>query len=146
VAAIAADLLRRALSRHRAPDGYAPALALVVPHLERHEWPGNVRELENVLERIAVLYAARGTGPVGLDDVRAVVPELFDAEPSLRPARSAGPSAPPAPDGDLRAARGAQEQAHIRRVLAECGGNQTAAARRLGIGRATLWRKLTSAR
>ncbi|HSN13592.1 MAG TPA: helix-turn-helix domain-containing protein [Anaeromyxobacteraceae bacterium] len=30
----------------------------------------------------------------------------------------------------------------MRRVLEECGGNQTEAARRLGIGRSTLWRKL----
>jgi transcriptional regulator, propionate catabolism operon regulatory protein len=133
VAAIAAELLRRALTRHRVPDAYGPALALVVPHLERHEWPGNVRELENVLERIAVVYAARGTGPVELPAVRAVVPELFDG-------------APAPPGADLRSARDAQEQALIRRVLAECDGNQTAAAKRLGIGRATLWRKLAAAR
>lgn len=31
---------------------------------------------------------------------------------------------------------------HIRLVLEQCGGNQAEAARRLGIGRNTLWRKL----
>jgi propionate catabolism operon transcriptional regulator len=134
VAGIAAELLRRALARHRADDSYTAALAMVVPHLERHAWPGNVRELENVLERIAVLYAAR-TGAIELADVRAVLPELFedDAEPA--------PAA-----GDLRSTRDTQERALIQRVLAECDGNQTAAAKRLGIGRATLWRKLNGAR
>ncbi len=133
VAGIAAELLRRALARHRADDAYTAALAMVVPHLERHAWPGNVRELENVLERIAVLYAAR-TGPIELADVRAVIPELFEDD------------AEPAPtDRDLRSTRDTQERAHIERVLAECEGNQTAAAKRLGIGRATLWRKLNGA-
>ncbi len=136
VAAIAADLLRRALARHRVPDAYEPALALAVPHLEQHGWPGNVRELENVLERIAVLYAARSAGAVELADVRGVVPELFPAEP----APTAGVP------GTLRSTRDAREQALIRSVLAECGGNQTAAAKRLGIGRATLWRKLNGGR
>jgi len=129
VAAIAAELFRRALARHGRPEAHAPGLALLLPHLERHAWPGNVRELENVLERVAVLYAARGADAVGEAELRGVLPELFDAAPAA--------------DGrDLRAARGAQERALIRRALDECGGNQSAAAKRLGIGRATLWRKL----
>ncbi|HSM92972.1 MAG TPA: propionate catabolism operon regulatory protein PrpR [Anaeromyxobacteraceae bacterium] len=134
VAAIAPELLRRALLRHKRPEALAKALSLLLPHLERHDWPGNVREMENVLERVAVLFAARGPGAaIEEADVRAVVPELF-----VR----AGEEAPI----DLRAARDAQEQAHIRRVLEECGGNHTAAAKRLGIGRATLWRKLSGRR
>ncbi len=64
------------------------------------------------------------------------MPELFQAEPAA--AGGAG--------GTLRSTRDAQEQAFIRGVLAECGGNQTAAAKRLGIGRATLWRKLNGGR
>jgi propionate catabolism operon transcriptional regulator len=131
VAAIAPELLRRALLRHKRPEALAKALQLLLPHLERHDWPGNVRELENVLERVAVLFAARGPGAVvGDADVRAVVPELFESLAAAAPL-------------DLRAARDVQERAHISRVLDECGGNHTAAAKRLGIGRATLWRKLS---
>jgi propionate catabolism operon transcriptional regulator len=70
---------------------------------------------------------------MGEADVRAVVPELFAREAAEAPI-------------DLRSARDVQEQAHIRRVLDECGGNHTAAAKRLGIGRATLWRKLSGRR
>jgi propionate catabolism operon transcriptional regulator len=33
----------------------------------------------------------------------------------------------------------------VERVLEECGGDQGEAARRLGIGRTTLWRKLRKA-
>ncbi|MGB8931749.1 MAG: propionate catabolism operon regulatory protein PrpR, partial [Anaeromyxobacteraceae bacterium] len=81
VAAIAPELLRRALLRHKRPEALARALTLLLPHLERHSWPGNVRELENVLERVAVLFAARGSGAaVGDADVRAVVPELFEGD------------------------------------------------------------------
>jgi propionate catabolism operon transcriptional regulator len=58
-----------------------------------------------------------------------VVPELF--APGPRP-KGQG----------LRGLRRADERAHALRVLAECGGNQGEAARRLGIGRTTLWRKL----
>jgi propionate catabolism operon transcriptional regulator len=135
VAAIAPELLRRALLRQRRPDALPHALALLLPHLGRHDWPGNVREMENVLERIAVLVAARGPeAPIGEAEVRAVVPELFEVEP---PAEAAL---------DLRSTRAAQERAHILRVVEECGGNHTAAAKRLGIGRATLWRKLGASR
>ncbi|MGD9788671.1 MAG: helix-turn-helix domain-containing protein, partial [Sulfuricellaceae bacterium] len=35
-----------------------------------------------------------------------------------------------------------RERAHIRQVLAECGGDQGMAAKRLGISRTTLWRRL----
>ena len=91
---------------------------------ERYGWPGNVRELENVLERVAVLYSHRTAAAGGIepDELRAVLPELFQA-----------PDAPD--DGDLRSARGAQEAAVIQRVLGECGGNMTEAAKRLGVGR-----------
>jgi ActR/RegA family two-component response regulator len=38
-----------------------------------------------------------------------------------------------------------EEQQHVLRTLRECGGNRSEAARRLGIGRTTLWRKLAGA-
>ncbi|HSN15711.1 MAG TPA: propionate catabolism operon regulatory protein PrpR [Anaeromyxobacteraceae bacterium] len=137
VGPIASELLRRALLRHRRPEALGDALALLGPHLERHDWPGNVREMENVLERVAVLFAGRPVGAaVGLAALAEVLPELFagPASPDAAAARPAG----------LRATRRAQERAHILRVVEECGGNHTAAAKRLGIGRSTLWRKLGS--
>jgi two-component system response regulator HydG len=50
------------------------------------------------------------------------------------------PVAPSAGEGPLRLAD--VERAHVLRVLERCGGSQPEAARALGIGRTTLWRKL----
>jgi propionate catabolism operon transcriptional regulator len=137
VAPIAETLLREALARHRVPATHPEPLALVLPLVEAYAWPGNVRELENVLERIAVFCLHRATDPDGVSasELRAVVPELFQLSPE-RPDSGA----------DLRRARGAEEAAVIHRVIDECDGNMTEAAKRLGVGRSTLYRKLRAAR
>ncbi len=135
VAPIASDLLRRVLARHGVPGAHARALARVLPRLEAYAWPGNVRELENVLERVAVLFADGAIADDELDvELLAVLPELFDGV------------AAPARQPDLRATRQAQERLHVERVVAECGGNLSEAARRLGVGRSTLYRKLAEPR
>jgi two-component system response regulator HydG len=86
----------------------------------RYRWPGNIRELENVLER-AVIVAASDT--VTLQDL---------------PADVGGP----APTGKADAGViEAMERTLIEKVLAECGWNKSRAARRLGIGRRTLYSK-----
>ncbi|MBI4887762.1 MAG: sigma-54-dependent Fis family transcriptional regulator [Acidobacteria bacterium] len=86
-------------------------------------WPGNVRELQNVVERAIVL--ARGTR-VEVDDL---------------PEELRRPPAEDAPGTPLRLAE--VERAHILGVLESVGGNRTKAAAVLGIGPATLFRKLT---
>ncbi|MBP6838823.1 MAG: sigma-54-dependent Fis family transcriptional regulator [Kofleriaceae bacterium] len=119
--------------------------ALVAP-----DWPGNVRELENTIARLAVLstgaalravdlepltgaggppLAATGAGDAGAD------PNLAD-DPDL-----ASPLAP----GDapsLREQVEAFERGLLLEALAAAGGNQSLAARRLGIGRVTLIDKM----
>ena len=89
--------------------------------LARHRWPGNVRELANAVERAAVLAA--GT--------RVEVEDLPDE--IARPSRAAAPA------GDTLAE---VEKAHVLAVLGEESGHREKAARRLGIGVATLYRKL----
>jgi propionate catabolism operon transcriptional regulator len=131
VALIAEELLKRALLRHGASETRGRALSTILPRLRVYGWPGNVRELENVLERLALLYADPESGPrPGERDVRAVVPEIFEA------------GAEPGTRTDLRATRESRDRAHVRRVLEECGGNAAEAARRLGVSRSTLYRKL----
>ena len=134
---VEADLLHRALLRLGAAGLQSRLVALLDPHLKAYGWPGNVRELENVIERVAVFFADRdAAGRVGEEELRAVVPELF--------AGREVPDEAPLADGaaTFRASRDAHDKAVIKRVLEECGGNQTEAARRLGVGRSTLWRKL----
>ena len=93
-------------------------------------WAGNVRELRNVLERACML-----ADDLTLNDrdVAAAMPSIREPErPSSRPAVPEGPSE------DLDAI----ERGHIVRVLAETRGNKLVAARRLGISRRTLYRRL----
>ncbi len=95
-----------------------------------------------MIERVAVLFADREAGAeIGEEDLRAILPEICGEEGAGEVAAGPVASEPPATT-DFRSARDAQEKALIRRVLDECGGNQSEAARRLGIGRSTLWRKL----
>ena len=130
-ALLASELLKRVLARHGVPGAHARALALVRPLLDRYSWPGNVRELENVLERVALIFSADAPPEAGLEArLRLALPELH------------APPGPPPPGATLRETRGAQEQAELRRVVAECEGNLSEAARRLGIGRSTIYRKL----
>ncbi len=88
--------------------------------LRRHPWPGNVRELRNVLERAVLLH-----------DVPELEPRHLRLEvPARRPAA-----------GD-RQSLAALEWEHIERVLREEEGSIPRAARRLGLSRSGLYRKL----
>jgi transcriptional regulator with PAS, ATPase and Fis domain len=96
--------------------------AEVLTLLGRYAWPGNVRELRNVLLRAA--YLAPGT---------AITPAELPQEISSAVALPAPP-----PHGSLRDT----EREMIDRALADTQGNLTTAAARLGIHRATLYRKV----
>ena len=88
--------------------------------LAAHDWPGNVRELQNVLER-AALFPDRA------------LPDLV-AEEASRAAALRDPAALPPPTAKLSDV----VRAHVRRVLALHDGNIAAAARTLGVSRATV--------
>ncbi len=102
--------------------------------LERYAWPGNIRELKNVVSR-AVLFA--GSGPIDL-------PHFEPAPWSVRSACSEPPpvSTPGEKRGDLRAAVNDVERRRILAALEETGGNQTRAAKVLGISRRSLLDRL----
>ena len=114
-----------------------PALAL----LSSHDWPGNVRELENAVQRACVLC---GTGTLqvshfgGLSSSSAISPNYSSAAtPSPEPAPYSAPA--PAP---FRSSFAEREKQSILYALDDCGGNRTAAARKLGFSRSTLYAKL----
>jgi DNA-binding NtrC family response regulator len=87
-------------------------------------WIGNVRELDNALERAVIL----SEGPI-------LTPDDF---PTGLIVESAGEAS-----GDnLRAAVREYERLHIHKVLRDCGDDKREAARRLGLGLSSLYRKL----
>jgi len=102
-------------------SGLAPR---AVDQLLRYEWPGNVRELENAMERAAAL--ARGNR-VGLDDLPQEIRRAFP-----RPLVAGGTVQP----------LSEVERDYILAVLKLNDGNQRRTAEQLGIGSATLYRKL----
>jgi two-component system response regulator FlrC len=98
--------------------------------LLRYHWPGNVRELRNALERAAILSEG------GL---------ITAAHLSMRVER------PAAPAPTATAAQGTTSGSHslngverdlIAQALAECDGNKSKAAARLGISRTQLYVRL----
>lgn len=113
--------------------------------LRGYDWPGNVRELRNVIERACVI--ARGD-MIELEDL----PERLRSAVPLPPARVPEPRStlPPA-SGVINAAeqkrRLAQMEAEmILSAVREAGGNQTEAAKRMGMPLRTLVRKLSAFR
>lgn len=99
-----------------------------VKKLQQHGWKGNIRELKNVIERAVILSDSPQTGPVEL------TPDLLPYE--LQSAMESVSSAASAMD------LATIEQQHILRVLRHTQGNKTEAARLLGIGLTSLYRKL----
>jgi len=103
--------------------GDARFTAALVAALAARPWPGNVRELENAVARILALSEGGAIGPEAL-------------------ARLDGaPTTGDAPRG-LRAEVAAFERGLLERALAQCGGNQSEAARRLEVSRMTLLDKM----
>ncbi|TGE24367.1 sigma-54-dependent Fis family transcriptional regulator [Hymenobacter aquaticus] len=94
--------------------------------LQAYDWPGNVRELKNVLERAAILTPDNELVAAGL-----LPTEFYTLPDAIRATDDPH-------DRSLRAV----EARHIREVLADVEGNKTEAARQLGIGLTTLYRKL----
>ncbi len=91
-----------------------------IEHLISYPWPGNVRELRNVIERAVVI--ARGY-IIGTEELKFLDPEKLPCE---------------TPSGTLEQI----EMNHIKSTLASCDGNISHTAKKLGINRSTLSRKM----
>nr|WP_269845343.1 sigma 54-interacting transcriptional regulator [Trinickia dabaoshanensis] len=102
--------------------------------LRRHDWPGNVRELRNVLER--ALLAVEGS-TLDADTIRTAIMAGMHTSPAAdrREKQRFGPAR-------YDEALAGFERTLIENTLAECGGRVAEAAKRLCIGRATLYKKM----
>jgi Nif-specific regulatory protein len=106
--------------------------------LQDYPWPGNVRELRNAMERIVYLLPSQQIDVADLE---------FLLGPSRRqPGRlsreAAEPTNLPTSTGTLSQQTREFQINLVRTVLDQCQGNLTEAARRLGLHRSNLYRKL----
>lgn len=113
--------LVRQLWRALAPELSLPdELAL---RLAAYDWPGNVRQLVSVLRTVAVLAQESGVARADM------LPATLAARPPVVPGTLA-----------------ALQDDRIDTVLRQCEGNVSQAARRLGLHRSTLYRRLQARR
>jgi len=99
-----------------------------------YDWPGNVRQLQNVIQRLLVLnnsreisvneVAAALGGDVNLQTQASDLPDYFD--------------------GDMRYAKEQFERAYLSHHLSSVDGNVSALAKKVGLERTHLYRKLKS--
>ena len=96
--------------------------------LESYRWPGNVRELRNFMERVVIMT----------DKEELNEGDLLTLEPAL----GAGARRDDGAKGVLKSRLEDEEERSVRETLRAAGWNVSEAARRLGIDRASLHRKM----
>ncbi len=123
-------LVNHFLARHNARFGknVADVDAAAAQYLQQYAYPGNVRELESIIAH-AVIMAEDST-------IRAAdLPDYVRHGVAMRPALAYH-------QGDALPTLAEVEERHIRHALEVLNGNQSRAAKKLGISRSTLWRKM----
>jgi len=113
-------LKRFAAQANRVIKGFTPDAA---ERLSTFDWPGNVRQLQNEVQRAVLLSEGDEVGPNDLSISRAKVP------------------GEEAPDTNFTLLEGVERNAIVT-MLRETGGNKLETAKRLGIGRQTLYNKI----
>jgi len=118
-------LIRFFLAKHKASEtGITDVSDEAMRHLNSYDWPGNVRELENCIQRVLAL----GSAP------QARVIDL----PSTILYFVGKPASAPQPFATLREL----EQRQILQALEATKGDRQRAAKLLGIGKTTIYRKI----
>lgn len=128
----------------------AGRMGLVAPQLTEgardvlvdYSWPGNVRELRNTVERALVMnpeaeFLTESDLVLHAPESIRPPPPSSSTEATVRPAALEGGS-------DLRSSLDEIEERAIREALAKTNGNQSAAARQLGMGRHALIKRIES--
>jgi len=111
-------LKRFAAQANRVITGYTPAAAEL---LKKYDWPGNVRQLQNEVQRAVLMCEGK---MVDVQDLSIITPQ------------------PAAQDDTNLTLMEAMERNTIIQMLKETGGNKLETAKRLGIGRQTLYNKI----
>jgi DNA-binding NtrC family response regulator len=122
------DLVERNAARVGHSPGPPVITASALNRLRESSWPGNIRELENIIVRGMI---ASGADPIDVPHL----PPLSEGRITNAPTKEI--------TNPLRSLA-TVEREHIAKVLQATRGNMTDAAEVLGIGRATLYRKMRS--
>lgn len=159
------DLVRRFVARFAAEEGkrVRAVSAEAMQLLSGYKWPGNVRQLENTVFRAVVLTESDEIGVSAFPQVASQMPGYEQAaipQPPSIPSPSTQPAAPLIVADETESAvpvagridvvdfhghvrpMEALEAEIIRYTIGHYRGRMTEVARRLGIGRSTLYRKL----
>ena len=124
---LAACLLEKI--RHDLKSPNAELTPDAVTELQRYSWPGNIRELRNILERAVLLS----------EDGRLRPPHLrFEFASDGHPSSSASFAGP----ADTSVSLAEMQRRYMQRVIEEEGGNVDRAAKRLGVPRSSLYKKI----
>ncbi len=110
---------------------YAPLLDNSLGQLICYPWPGNIRELENLIERLSIMFKAQMPFTDIEEELAASL--AFNSSPSDISSLMS-----------LQQSKDEIEQQQLQAVLKNCNNNRTLAAKKLGISRSTLWRKLNN--
>ncbi|MBP50116.1 MAG: hypothetical protein CL396_08565 [Acidiferrobacteraceae bacterium] len=102
-------------------------------HLRNQRWPGNVRELRNIVQRLLI---SANAGDIELAELRFSLGDTNTDKETVAHRPDVGLDQP------LREAREAFEQAYFRHHLGAAGGSISELARRSGMERTHLYRKL----
>lgn len=154
------DLARRFAQRVAVEEGriLRGVCAEAIDLLERYDWPGNVRQLENAVFRAVALCQG---DELGVAEFPQIAARVAGFEVRVPPAPASAPPLRLAPAADVarlhvrdpHAIRLLDENGNVRKLeeveteairfaLAHYRGQMSEMARRLGIGRSTLYRKL----
>ncbi len=154
------DLARSFLGRFRRSEPGSPAKRFTsdaLALLRAYSWPGNIRQLENAVRRAVVLADGEALTPDDFPQIAdALIPNgelpeaadrgVAEARPAARAAQEGAKAERPTAGwrnaaGEIRRLEDVEADL-IRMAVEQYGGRMSEIARRLGIGRSTLYRKL----
>jgi DNA-binding NtrC family response regulator len=113
-----------------------------MPPMRAYDWPGNVRELENAIERAVIIASGR---QIELEDLPEAISKIALQEQDrikVERARAASEGRTMTFEVTVPSSMDEIERQAIEATLDYTKGDKTHAARALGIGRKTLYRKL----
>lgn len=120
-------LFKRLWEQHREPTQWAGLSPEVLELFEKHPWPGNLRQVSSVMQVALAMAEEQPVRPEHL-------PDDFFVDLEMEPVETAAPLGLDLNDVDA-----------LNRELKAAGGNISHLARRLGVSRNTLYKRLRQA-